>query len=250
MTYNFDTEKFYLIGDIHGQPKEIAHKISLYDIRDSIFVLLGDVGLGFYDNHLGPIPYLNRIGKDRNNTFYLFRGNHDNPDSYQGINKNKVLEKYQFVKILNDGDEILLSTGERGLVLPGGISVDRMYAYKGKPRPEGKSYWKNEHMDYTLIEKVKDEKYDFILAHTGPVPPIIDKPNIIKTINEKYDPNLLEDIKIEKDYIDKVISIIKPKYWINGHYHVTSSFHYNDVIVYALNIDDIFLNPMFNIDKS
>lgn len=246
MRYHIDKDKLVLAGDIHGQPSRLAMNISYYDIRDSHIVLLGDVGMGFAGNHIGPLSYLSRIGKDRNNTFYVFRGNHDNPDSFRGEVKEMIEGKFDNIKVLDDFDEILLSDGHLGLIVPGGLSIDRKYAVNGKPRTDGKNYWINETIDYVGASDIIEDpnrSYDFILAHSGPLPPILRTSSMLKYIAESYDPDIITDQADEFECINKIIDRFKPKYWINGHYHVTETFEVGSTTVYALDMDQVVLNP-------
>lgn len=252
----------YLAGDIHGQPESMAGNIRKMDARNAAIIILGDVGLGFSGNHCGCIPFLNRVGKDRNNHFYLIRGNHDNPESWTDEVIAEVKKKYEKspkrsvtnVHWLNDFDTVIVN-GKKLLVLGGAVSIDRKYAvtkiimgvYFNFPRPEGKSWWKNETLPYDGIEKIDSEYYG-ILAHTGPTPPSLERSKMIETIKEKYDPEIVDDVNRERQAIDTVIEKAKPRYWFNGHYHVQYTsihaqgdrwFKYNGVEVANLGIDEI-----------
>lgn len=43
-----DTIKnLYFVGDVHANYKLIIHKIQSFNIKDSVFIFCGDVGIGF-----------------------------------------------------------------------------------------------------------------------------------------------------------------------------------------------------------
>lgn len=226
MRYKFDTD-VYAVGDIHGQPGFLKEQVIGRNITNSSFILLGDIGLGFHDNHFGCCRYLNKIGLETNNHFYLFRGNHDNPESYKGDNKKRIEDAFDHVHIMNDFDEVELSSGHVGIIVGGGISIDRQY------RIVDKSYWRDETIDYSFTP---DRTYDFVLAHSGPTPPKLDPENTFFKNMVSSDTALVDIIKKEQDYIDKFIDSTKPLYWINGHYHIHGSgtFDYKDTKVVVL----------------
>lgn len=258
---NFN-DNVWLAGDIHGDARGMATKLKNANVRDAAIILLGDIGLGFSGNHAGPVPYLNRIGKDRNNHFYIIRGNHDCPESWTDEIIAQVKERYENsdlrrienVHWVRDFDELLIC-GKSFLAVGGAISIDRMFAvtkvihgaYVHSPRPEGKCYWKNEHIDYDRIDSI-DKSYFGVLAHTGPTPPSLSRSTLIKQIEEKYDKELPGDVEKEREGIDKIIEKSNIKLWCNGHYHVQYDsihaqgdrfFNYKDIKVVNLGIDEI-----------
>lgn len=224
-TYTID-RPIILAGDIHGQPRFLCSKLAEYDIKDSAIVLLGDIGLGFYDNHGGCCKFLNKEGQAHNNIFYLLRGNHDNPSSYNDTNKRIIEEKYPNVKVLQDFDVVVTKDGRRGIVVAGGISIDRQY------RVVGKSYWRNELIDYSFVP---EEQYDFVLAHSGPTPPSCDPSNPFFAKMVASDTGLVKILEEEQEYITKFIEKTKPAHWYNGHYHWrnSESFEFLGTIVHV-----------------
>lgn len=200
----------YVAGDIHGQPRFLQECIFREDVHDCAFIVLGDIGLGFDNNHKGCCKFLEKLGTETNITFYLFRGNHDNPESYKGKNKEETEAAFPHVVIMEDFDEIVLKDGREGIVVAGGISIDRVY------RVEGRSYWRDELVNYAFIP---ERTYDFVVAHSGPTPPFLDPKNPLFTRMLTLDPDLVKVIKLEQDYFDMFIDKAKPKHWYNGHYH-------------------------------
>lgn len=224
-----ETRNIFVVGDIHGHPRPVTDRIEQMNLSDSIFIILGDIGLGFYNDHTGPIKFLNKEGVKRNNMFYLIRGNHDNPDSFSDERIAEVEKKYTNVRLLRDFEEIELTfNNKKGLVVPGAISIDRCI------RIEGSSYWSNETIRYDMIDSLKDKKYDFVLAHSGPEPLYIKVDDTVERIAQRSDHFLLDDIAKERKAIDEIIDFVKPEFWINGHYHHYASFEHKGTKVHVL----------------
>lgn len=255
MTYDFSSygDNIWLVGDIHGQPTNVAEAVADEDIRDAAIIIVGDIGLGFGipNNHVGPIPYLHRTAADRNNHYYIFRGNHDNPESWNEEVTADINKKYPNVHHLKDFDEIVLANGKTCLIVPGGISIDRNYAVRFMgmqlPRKRGSQYWENETIDYLKIQEI-NKHYDYVIAHTGPTPPSLRKSEMIDRITIAYDSELKHDIEIERDAISDIIKKATPEKWINGHYHIETSSKYTqgdrefkegDTTVINLGIDEL-----------
>lgn len=234
MEHNIGTE-IYCVGDIHGQPRAVLNSVTRLGIRDCALVFLGDIGLGFHDNHAGCCKFIEtEICVPHNITAYLLRGNHDNPESFN-LHKNELEESFPHVKILQDHDTVTTRTGLRGLVVPGSISIDRIY------RIPGLSYWTDELMDYSFIP---GEHYDFVLAHGGPTPPVLNHHTggLFDDMCRK-DPGVKPDTDREQNYVGEVIKAATPSMWINGHYHVHDFFKHGETMVYALNCDELMLFP-------
>lgn len=229
MTYHIDND-LYCVGDIHGQPQGIEYLIESYRLKDSSFILLGDVGMGFADNHRGPAKRLQKIAEDCNGTFYLFRGNHDNPASFTE-HKQEIEESYSRVKVLQDFDEIITKDGERCLVIGGSVSIDRQY------RVEGKNWWRGELIDYA---NVPTGHYDIVFSHTGPTPPMLRGGSPFFDSMIASDPYVKAAVEEENRQVERIVEAIKPKAWYNGHFHVHEFFEHGTTRVYALDINEIF----------
>lgn len=42
-----ETRNIFVVGDIHGHPRPVTDRIEQMNLSDSIFIILGDIGLGF-----------------------------------------------------------------------------------------------------------------------------------------------------------------------------------------------------------
>lgn len=203
------------VGDVHGKFGELGYRIrELYKITDSIIVLCGDIGMGFhkYNYYVDEFKKLNNIAKKNNNLIFGVRGNHDDPEYFNGT--------FGFSNIFLVTDYTVLETKENKILfVGGGISIDRIY------RTLNKSYWENEFPVYDE-EKLKSVgDIDIIITHSAPsfVYPLT-KDGIKKWL--MYDTNLEKDCNNERLVFDKIYDFLKkqnkpPKYWIYGHYHMS-----------------------------
>lgn len=234
MNYKLNTE-IYCVGDIHGQPQGLEYVIESEGIKNASFILLGDVGLGFGGNHIGPCTRLEKIAVATDNTFYIFRGNHDNPASFTE-HKQEIMEKCPHVHVLEDFDVIETRDGKRALVIGGSVSIDRCY------RVEGKNWWRGELIDYDgLSALLKDNKehYDYVFAHTGPTPPELVGGSPFFNSMIAQDKYVKDAVEKEQEYVLEALRTLKPSRWINGHFHIGRSFNVDGTEVTALDIDDV-----------
>ena len=147
-----------IIGDIHGNFEYVIKKIKRLKITDTIFIFIGDVGLGFHSDKYYDFTFghWNENLKKNNNEVYFMRGNHDNPHIWFNNELN-----YSHIKLVQDYD-VLTFNNENYLCVGGAISVDRT------GREEGKTYWKEEVLVYDE-SKVKDlTGIDYVLTHSAP----------------------------------------------------------------------------------
>lgn len=252
-----DTIKnLYFVGDVHGNCKLIIHKIRSFNIKDSVFIFCGDVGIGFeklqyYTSYL--IPTLQKTLKKYNDIFIWFAGNHDDNNYFENqlINTEyiKCIPSYSIIKVLN----------KNILNISGGISIDRIYRksqdslklvkymqwhncdYKTAEKECPLSYWKDESIIYH--PKVK-EHIDIICSHSAPsfcYPH--NKGEIISQFAE-LDPELINDINHERFILDKVYNDYKDDitHWYYGHFHSSYTEIINNTVFKLLNISEIYLH--------
>ena len=230
-----------LVGDIHGETEQLLDefKANNIDITDSDVIFLGDIGLGFFyfsyhgmdwirndDNET--LKVLEKWCKKNDNDIWLLRGNHDDPEVFNKFREMNVFDRLHF---LDDGDEILGKNGKSYLVVPGAISVDRVY------RRLGISYWENEVVNEDVYISKLQRDFDGVFAHTGPTPPLCEKSDFIVRMKEN-DPALEMDINEERRIVENIIKKFNIKNWYGGHYHVSEVFEtINNCEVRILNIN-------------
>lgn len=168
----FDTlfENIIVTADIHGGFKELVNKINDQKcIENSLIIVAGDVGMGFYkDNYyLELFKKLNSKLNKRNNILLLLRGNHDKKDIWLD---NPIYKDYwqtgtANIRLLKDYTVINANTDRCNasiLCVGGAISIDR------QERIIDKDYWINEPFVYDE-EQVKDlVGITHVITHSAP----------------------------------------------------------------------------------
>jgi Icc-related predicted phosphoesterase len=247
ITLDFNNyENIIFCGDVHGLDN--LKKMFTYnckDIKDSLIIICGDIGLGFYSPVIEKniIKDCNEILKLNNNHAILFRGNHDNPNLF----KNKSKYNLKYITIIRDYT-VLKTKKYNILCIGGGISIDRTN------RIPNKSYW-NKEIVKNLTDNLKKEiieydHIDIIATHNAPtfIPPVN------KSINEQgymvenwsfYDKTLKQDVWNDRQTLNKFYDFIikhhNIQYWFYGHFHNSYYTEYNNIKFIGL---DMFYNIM------
>lgn len=221
---------------------------------NSIFIIAGDCGIGFnkqkyYDD------LFERFNKilSYNNTFIIFvRGNHDDPEYFDGKRVN-----LSNIKAVPDYS-VITACGKNILCVGGAISLDRTWRIKQEERINRFSstkkktiYWKNEAPVFRkdlLDEITKSAKIDYVVSHSAPS---FVSPESHVGLDEwsENDRNLISDVTEERKVLDKVFealrdSNMRPTYWAYGHFDLNFIEKRSETIFRALG--DGF-NP-FNIE--
>lgn len=236
MVYNEKIDNIYFCGDIHGDFKVLK---SNKEIKDAILIVCGDVGLGFSkDQYYRYIfPELDMYCHKHNIHIYFVRGNHDDPSYFDGEKIN-----YNNIKAIPDYS-VITTPNHNILCIGGAISIDRSwrkakhcwnigsYSYFYNCSQEvaqeecQKIYWSDEVVVYDE-EKLNDilnkYKIDIVATHTAPsfVFPHTDlnsNPDLCRFV--KKDINLIDDIKSERETMNKIYEKVKPTNWFYGHFH-------------------------------
>ena len=205
----------YLCGDLHKDINGIFQKIKELNIRDSYIIILGDCEIGFYKEK--PAKFYNYFSKQlklRNNTVYLIRGNHDNPEYWLNPIRSEVEEKWP--NIIHFRDNSLVFINDKIYFIWGGaVSIDRAIL------KEGSTWFRSERTTLNIAKLLlfKDIKIFGVLAHTGPRPDTLDDKQFKRRC--KFDKRLIDDIMEEQSNICQIINILNPEVWFNGHYHTS-----------------------------
>lgn len=247
------SEHLYCFGDIHGEFGAILATIKRYEIKDSVMVFCGDIGIGFekkgyYDR------WFDKLTKvlSRNNVYVVFiRGNHDDPEYFNGKTFNR-----KYIKVVKDYTILEIERSEqeyyRILCVGGGISIDRLYRLEKTEEyvrkymlwhmcdetearsKAGKLYWFKEspYIDEDAFKFILDNNVNInmVCTHTCPsyAQPIT-KGGVENWM--KYDIKLEEDLNKERGVMDEVMERLHiigtiPSHWTYGHYH----YHNSEVI--------------------
>ena len=218
---------FIGIGDTHGDHKGIMMKIAKYKITDSVFIHVGDFGIGFIEEHkdLHNLNVLNEHFVEANNMLYVIRGNHDNPkffDGYYQLSNVKLMPDYSVIEL--NGNKILL--------VGGAISIDRKQRLSRMQTDASygrktELFWHDERfiLKKEISDKLRDIKY--VVSHTSPK---FAYPNNLmygysEIVHEfaAKDSSLYNDLDNERDEItklyDSLVANNKIENWIYGHFH-------------------------------
>jgi len=171
-----------LSGDFHAGQRGELSVISRKALRKKLtkpnydniqyHIMLGDAGWKWSkESHKTDLYHLN-ILYERGFPIYCVFGNHENYDAIMecplvdtGLG-NDVYQVYENVFYFQRG-KVYKIEGWDYLILDGGLSIDKMW------RKEGISWWPQEY--WTDLQKIElmnylkeNNKFEFILSHTGP----------------------------------------------------------------------------------
>ncbi len=256
-----EIQQVYIFGDIHGNfpqfkseinyrlrpPKKLlfgkkiekTNNVSTNDnVEPTLFFVAGDCGFGFNK----PTYYTQTLKEldetlNKTNSYVVFiRGNHDNPAYF-----NEDIVKFNNIKLVKDYT-VVMTKDNNFLCVGGGISVDRLWRRNqevlinrynlGKKK---ELYWANEAVVYD-VDKLNEIlanniKINTVITHTAPS--FAYPYNNTKEIEIwlESDNKLEEDLKTERDNLDKLFTWLKDhdmpfSNWFYGHFH-----HYNSETV-------------------
>jgi hypothetical protein len=210
--------RIILIGDLHNLWHAILAHIVKYDISGAIFIHVGDFPMGFHKNDVERLNDLNGALVKSNNKLLLVRGNHDDPDWYKHENHINEKNKLSNITFVQDYDTHIIND-EKWLFIGGAVSPDR------KRRMKESDIW---FMDEKFVldeDKLKNE-FDIKWVVTHSAPHFCTPQGLGGFILEisKNDIHLLEDVKFERDQLNKAFGLIKvnnPEIngWFYGHFH-------------------------------
>lgn len=221
-TFNIDPKSVYVIGDLHGYWRLLEYKIKNSDISDSVIIVAGDCGFGFEKPAFYEQTYnkIKRTLYKQNITIIFVRGNHDDPEYFDGekINWEKFIAVPDYSVLTFD-----LNNKSNILCVGGAISVDRLWRIQKELKSDNRLYWNDEIPVYKpeILDNIKEDEVliDAIVTHTSPsFAPLKDKSFIV------YDRSLVEDISYERLTMTQIYDhIIKDKHplkiWIYAHFH-------------------------------
>ena len=81
-----DKKKVVVCGDIHGEFETLVYNLKINNITDSLIIVAGDCGFGFHKASYYDMLYKRLAPKLRTqgNIIFFVRGNHDDPDYFDG----------------------------------------------------------------------------------------------------------------------------------------------------------------------
>ena len=247
--YNSETNNIFFAGDIHGEFQTINVSINQYNLSDCAIVFCGDIGIGFEkeEYYIQTFNKLTKVLKKKNIHLYMFRGNHDSKDFFNGEHFND----FKYIHILPDYSVILCPT-KAILCVGGATSIDRTYRLQCMERNAAdymrwhdcgwdeayknckKFYWNNEAVVYDENELNQLDELgiliDTVCTHTAP--------SFCKPVTKigiegwlSLDENLSEDLDNERKSCELIYDYLKShnhplENWYYGHFH----FHNTEII--------------------
>jgi hypothetical protein len=229
-----------LLGDIHGYLDSIVQLVDKSKLKDTYIIQVGDFEIGFRKDNDQTIGRLNKWLSKFNVTLLVIRGNHDNPNWFNG---DKVWSHVKFLE-----DYTVMRIEDKNILFVGGaISINRKQkAATGEWFP-GEVF----KLDIPKLESFRD--IDMVVTHNAPTfvypfgcdAPIIHKfakndPTLIADlIAERKELNIMHDILIKNNYI---------KSWHYGHFHQSHEMNYGSCYFQLLGVCEaaVYKNSIFD----
>lgn len=241
-------------GDIHNRWMLFLLKLEDLKIDNSYIIIAGDIGVGFINKQeqLKELEDYNTELKKINCIVYCVRGNHDNPNYFNGdveLSNIKFVQDYTVLnlELLIDNKNLNINI----LCIGGAISIDRNgYEPYFDKRIKNINYWENEIniYDENKINNI-DCNIDIVVTHTAPSFCVLQNNNGIIQHYLNNDSKLSDDLDLERINMDKVYNKLLEnkhnfKMWYFGHFHFSFKCVINDIQFNAL--DKIELHSPIN----
>ena len=219
-----------LVGDIHGEFRTLVwNATERYKLEDADIVVLGDFGVGFDGTIPGTYAHLEKKLKKHNLHLWALRGNHDDPEWFDGTHD------FEFLTFLQDHREVEIA-GNSCYVIGGAASTDIEWRLK-RNNEAGHKYpvwWEGE---YIAEKPAKDlpGRVDIILSHDAPLAfePVTTR--FSETPEWQY-----EKIVKGREYLSQVLQETTTDYWYYGHYHKHYSGSWGNVLYKGLGIQEFY----------
>jgi len=211
-------------GDIHGEFETIVYKLNNY--TEAVLIVCGDIGIGFHkdDYYSTLFKKLNLKLSKKGNHLVMFRGNHDNPDYFNGS-----FMKLKHLHVIPDYTVVEVVGVANVLCIGGATSVDRSYRIRVEARSKRKSYWGDAELPFFDEEKLNEinsryaNNVQIIATHTCPTFAYpTTKQGILDWLQE--DEGLNQTLDYERNTMDKIFRKLQEQQmnitdWYYGHFH-------------------------------
>lgn len=250
-------ESVICVGDLHGNFGSLIQLLKSYDIKNTLLIICGDVGMGFHksDYYEQVFSKIKKELSKRDSYIYCIRGNHDDPNMFNSDsfkdNRMRTLRDYTVIQCIDPNDENIFSNI---LAIGGATSIDRtdrLYSMQAKTlkylrfhpnalyreaEKQYVEYWDNEQPVYDdkALSELKENGVfiDIVCTHTCP--------HFCKPITKEgiqhwilADEHLSADLDHERQTMTNIYERLKTdghiiKKWIYGHYHFHNMEYIND----------------------
>jgi predicted phosphodiesterase len=231
--------KKFLLGDIHGYWSVILNQLNHINEKEICIIQVGDFGIGFddIDREFAKLLRLNERLVEYESDLFIIRGNHDDPKWFKETEFTELKEKLTNIFFVPDYTVLNIDL-ENILFIGGAVSIDRNPRKMDGP---GKSWWKDEviNFDFQKVQDLRD--IDRLICHTAPdfCEPL--KFNQLVYNFALQDDLLLDDLRNERANMTKLVTQLmnnnKIKSFVYGHFHNSYRFSHNDCEFLGLNIN-------------
>lgn len=211
-----------LTGDLHASPEELQYLNPRYlrgkygsKCENTFIFILGDGGFLWHEDPYSDfngelISTLNSWMKELNSILIVVPGNHENYKriyslskiSIDGNCKGEFREISPYIRYTERYGEYTFE-GKEFFILGGAKSIDKIYRHEGEWFSD--ETFSIEEMQH-IICLIKDNQYDYVLAHTCPD----------YIIHQIFDSCYRDS---NSEFFDRVMNYISPKVWYFGHFH-------------------------------
>lgn len=199
-----------ICGDLHGSLKELVWKVK----QGSDILVVGDIGVGFGR----PLSFEVLVGslkkrlESKDLRIYCIRGNHDNPEYFDGRTYEDRVTLLQ--------DHVPLTLGDRLIYPVGGApSHDKDHRLRINERLERfgskkRIWWEGE----CIVPGVNriPPKIDILLSHDSPT--YFDPP-LIREDGQSWETYV--QVRSGRRYLSSILQESNVKQWFFGHYHTS-----------------------------
>ncbi|MBC9912739.1 metallophosphoesterase [Chitinophaga varians] len=229
-----------IIGDLHGGYPELLSRIKKLNLEDTVFIQVGDWGLGFQPvaDDLKALSQTDQFMRGRGNRLYILRGNHDNKWFWDhghtfGLQHVQLVKDYTVLEVAQ----------QRILCIGGGLSIDRIN------RTAGKTYWPDEEVIYdeALLRAACAQGIDRVVSHIAPreVWPYtyneVVQHFVVKELSAGRD--LAADLEKERQLMSSIYheaAAAGCKQWYYGHYHESHTEEINGIAFRCVSIMELY----------
>lgn len=241
--------------------KPLVFRKGIYS--DSIFVVVGDIGLGFkpYQYYIDTLTSFNEECKENNTHVLFMRGNHDDPSYFSE-------EKINLSNIKSIPDySVLKFQDHNALCIGGGTSIDALWrkqreviinAFNKPNKFYKKLYWDEEATVFSKedIEQINESgiKIDLLFTHVPPTSKNVHGNQDILNYWLSSDQSLEETLYNEKQTMHLIYQTLEKlnhiKLWVSGHMHYSNMFTEKKTLCVQLNVEEMnSIEQMFEIQE-
>jgi len=238
---NLTFENIIALGDIHGRWGVVQNHVNKFDIKNTLYIQVGDFGIGFRspEEDFEVLKMVDEMLAMHNNFLFAIRGNHDDPRWFNGDTFKSFKDEFTNIKLVSDY-EVMMLNGENYLFIGGAISIDRKYR-----QSRNTGWWKDEvvNFDYDFCESIAG--IDRMVCHTSPdfCPPL-QLGNLVMEYAQD-DPTLTQELRNERQQMTKIITDImknnKLKSLHYGHFHRSEKFFHKGCEFICCDINEFML---------